>query len=92
MPYLPDPIDNVNNLWYCICSQETGGKAMATMYVTLKLDSPAVVALYWKALCDLPLGPMFPEDDGGRGARYDKALLNMVQAGYTPSMADQYIV
>ena len=65
---------------------------MRSMYVTLRLDTPNVVALWWKALSNLPAGPTFPEDDRGAGQRYDRTLLAMVKAGYTPTMAETYIV
>ena len=64
---------------------------MTTLIVTLKCNTPDVVALWWKALSELPCGPVFPEDDKGAGQRYDRALLALGRAGFTPSVAEEYI-
>ena len=65
---------------------------MKSMYVTLRLNTPDVVALWWIALSNLSTGPTFPEDDRGAGQRYDRTLLAMVKAGYTPTVAETYVV
>ena len=68
---------------------------MRSMHVTLRLDTPDVVGAWWLALSNLPFedGPWLPAA-GDRDAyeRYDRALLAMVTAGYTPTMADTYVV